>query len=255
MNTRRDVYLKNLGVGEIWHLRQVATADVFAESQPVSSASVYQNLAPVDITVSSDVSHATWGKLHFDVQQCQACPLCAQYGKGVLETAPDTPSIFVVSDWSMSVQAAQEDPILQKKALLMQNILAALSALLSGDASSQKKPASLSIYHTSLLKAQIVQASQVNFDVAAERGALQCVDFLRRQIELVRPQVLLVFGERVGQVLLGAKSTGLTEMRRTPSTYEGIPVIVTHDIQFLLNSPEFKYQVWQDICSVKRFIA
>lgn len=248
MNNVRDIYLNNLGLGEIWQLRQVSVIDAVDESPRVEIA---QPAAQMSSSAIPDVLPTPWQKLQLDVQLCQACTLCAQYGKGEVVVNTEASSILVLSDWSKPNVSTHSDPILQKIETLMRNILSALSTLLAQPRQSPQAPASGAIYHASLLKAQLVQDSQLRFDATAESGARHCVELLRRQIALLQPRILLVFGERVGQILLGDDTISLAEMRRTPAKYAGIPVIVTYDAQHILNFPESKYEVWQDLCRIQ----
>ena len=248
MNNVHDIYLENLGVGEIWQLRQASVVDGVEDSPHLEIA---QSAAPMSASAIPDVLPTPWQKLQLDVQLCQACTLCAQYGKGEVAINTATSPILVLSDWSKPNISTHSDPIVQKIETLMSNVLSALSTLLAQPRQSHQTPASGAIYHASLLKAQLMQDSQLRFDATAESGARQCVELLRRQIALLQPRILLVFGERVGQILLGDDAISLAEMRRTPAKYAGIPVVVTYDAQHLLNFPESKYEVWQDLCRIQ----
>jgi uracil-DNA glycosylase family 4 len=235
MSDMRDYYLKNLGVGEIWQLRQtVLPASPTMPDVAASSATLDgEQLTP-------------WRKMQSELQQCQVCSLCARFGKGALGIGDATASILVIADWSVSDQLAQLEPVLQQSEKLMLNMLAALLA--DGAQASTK----LSVYRTSLLKAQLSEPSQMTFDEAASDAARLCMNFLHQQIKLVQPRVLLVFGEHLGRILLGVDAENQIKMRQEQHAYQGIPVIVTHDAHFVLTHPESKSEVWQDLCRVKR---
>jgi uracil-DNA glycosylase family 4 len=249
MSEMRDYYLKNLGVGEVWQLRQAVNS---ALKEPVAELEVIA-AAPIKAMTSTrdDVLLNPWQKMQAELQQCQACSLCAKFGKGVIGTGEATASILVISDWSTSENLAQLDPALQQSEKLMLNML---NALLAGDAKTNLTSAKLSVYRTSILKAQISDFSQTKFDEITFDASRLCMSFLIKQINLVQPQLVLVFGEHLGRILLDLENDGVS-IRHIQHVYQGIPVVVTHDVHFLLARPESKYDVWQDLCRVKHLLA
>nr|WP_314861285.1 uracil-DNA glycosylase family protein [uncultured Undibacterium sp.] len=252
MSEMRDYYLKNLGIGEVWQLRQPLKSNLeepIAESEVIAVATT----APITALISStDVTQFNpWHKLQAELQQCQACSLCEKFGKGVLGTGDATASILVIADWSVSDKSAQLDPALQQSEKLILNML---NALFADDVQTKQSTAKRSIYRTSILKAQISDLSQTRFDGVATDAARLCLNFLFKQISLVQPQIVLVFGEQMGQMFLGIDADGI-DMRQMHHVYQGIPVVVTHDAHFLLTHPESKYDVWQDLCKVKHLMS
>ncbi len=82
-----------------------------------------------------------------------------------------------------------------------------------------------------------------------EAGA--CKPFLSGQLEAVRPKVIVALGrcaaENLGQVDPGGRG-----WRGRWGEYEGVPVMSTYHPAFLLRSPQFKRQVWDDLKDVLR---
>lgn len=79
-----------------------------------------------------------------------------------------------------------------------------------------------------------------------------CEPFLRRQLDIVRPRVIVTLGRFASQLLTG-RTEGIKEMRgRNYAVLPGwevadTPVVPTFHPSFLLRSPEFKPQCWEDI--------
>jgi uracil-DNA glycosylase len=84
-----------------------------------------------------------------------------------------------------------------------------------------------------------------------------CLPFLRRQIELVDPDVLVCLGGPSAQALLGVK--GITRVRgRWFSYHTGtreIRAIATFHPAFLLRSPLQKRLAWRDFLAIKKALA
>jgi uracil-DNA glycosylase family 4 len=76
-----------------------------------------------------------------------------------------------------------------------------------------------------------------------------CSPFLRRQIALVRPEVIVALGKFAAQTLLQTK-TPITRLRGQWYAYEGVPLMPTLHPAYLLRNPGDKKLVWQDIKSV-----
>jgi uracil-DNA glycosylase family 4 len=73
-----------------------------------------------------------------------------------------------------------------------------------------------------------------------------CIGFVKQQIAVIRPKVIVTLGNVPTQNLLGTKQ-GITKMRGKWQEYEGIPVMPTFHPSYLLRSPGEKGKVWEDI--------
>ncbi len=80
-----------------------------------------------------------------------------------------------------------------------------------------------------------------------ELGA--CEPFLIKQLQAIRPQVIVALGNVAVKTLLKTKA-GITSLRGAWQTYQGIPLIPTFHPAYLLRVPGDKKLVWQDIKKV-----
>ncbi|MBM4265171.1 MAG: uracil-DNA glycosylase [Deltaproteobacteria bacterium] len=76
-----------------------------------------------------------------------------------------------------------------------------------------------------------------------------CSPFLARQIDLVRPDVIVALGKFAAQTLLET-ATPITQLRGRWHEYRGIPLMPTFHPAHLLRNPAFKREVWEDIKQV-----
>jgi len=85
-----------------------------------------------------------------------------------------------------------------------------------------------------------------------------CLPFIRRQIELADPDILVCLGGPAAQTLLGVKD-GITRMRGRWFPYDTgsreIRAIATFHPAFLLRSPLQKRFAWRDFLSIKKALA
>jgi uracil-DNA glycosylase len=75
-----------------------------------------------------------------------------------------------------------------------------------------------------------------------------CSPYLKTQLEVVAPKVIVALG-RVAAENLGCAIPGRT-WRGIWGTYEGVPVMPTYHPAYLLRSPEMKRPVWEDLQKV-----
>jgi DNA polymerase len=76
-----------------------------------------------------------------------------------------------------------------------------------------------------------------------------CRPFLERQIDLIKPTVIVALGKTAAISLLGLnEETSLASLRGESHSYQGFPVVVTYHPAYLLRKPEDKAKSWRDLC-------
>lgn len=78
-----------------------------------------------------------------------------------------------------------------------------------------------------------------------------CSPYLHRQLELIRPRVILAMGKPAARALLGSNAS-LNELRGKVHRYRGIPLIVTYHPAALLRNPHWKRPTWDDVRIARR---
>ena len=76
-----------------------------------------------------------------------------------------------------------------------------------------------------------------------------CRPYIRKQIELVRPRVIVALG-RFGLQSLTGKSYAITAIRGSWLEYEGVKMMPTFHPSYLLRNPAAKKDVWNDMKKV-----
>ena len=86
-----------------------------------------------------------------------------------------------------------------------------------------------------------------------ERAA--CSPFLHRQLELIKPKVLIAWGKPAAITLLNAPgTTSLADLRQKVHRYRGIPLVVTYHPAALLRNPNWKPATWDDVRIARRIL-
>lgn len=80
-----------------------------------------------------------------------------------------------------------------------------------------------------------------------------CMPFLRRQIALVRPKVLVALGSTATKGLLRTERL-ISQLRGRWTTFEGIPLMPTFHPSYLLRMPAAKRDAWADLLLVLKHL-
>ena len=80
-----------------------------------------------------------------------------------------------------------------------------------------------------------------------------CSPYLLRQVELIRPKVILALGTFAAQTLLDTK-VAIGKLRGALHWYHGTPLIATYHPAALLRNPGWKKPTWEDVKLVRRIL-
>lgn len=195
-----------------------------------------------------DMAHMDWAGLSQAVAICQACPLCAGRRAPVFGAMP----VATQADW-LVVGDPPEDaderagmPFADQVGLLLDNMLKAVGVTRL-DAHAPR-PAAQTAYLTHVVKCRPALPTALQPQYLAA-----CESYLKREMALVQPKVILALGRAAAQTLLRESapqlsSTPLGKLRGQIYHYQGIPVVVSYPPSYLLRTPQEKARTWADLC-------
>ena len=173
---------------------------------------------------------ADWPALKAEVRDCTLCAIrksCTQTVFGVGDES---------ADWLLVGEApgAEEDrlgePFVGQAGRLLDSMLAALG-LKRGE----------NVYIANVLKCR--PPGNRN----PEPGEVgNCSPYLKRQIALIRPKLILAMGRFAAQTLLNSDAT-IGSLRGAVHAYEGVPLVVTYHPAYLLRNLPDKAKAWADL--------
>jgi DNA polymerase len=176
------------------------------------------------------------------VAACTACALAGSRRQTVFGTGHPQAHWLVVGEAPGAEEDARGEPFVGAAGQLLDAMLAALDLTRAGDGDDGDIPLARRVYIANTLKCR----PPANRNPApAELAA--CEPFLRRQIELLRPRIVLAMGRFAVQALLGS-SEPLGRLRGRVHRVEGVPLVVTYHPAYLLRSPLDKAKAWDDLC-------
>jgi uracil-DNA glycosylase len=179
-----------------------------------------------------------WPTLQLTAQACQACQLCTGRKHSVFGTPAAQPADWlIVGDPPTESDEAAGAPFTGDEGVLLGNMLKAMGLGVE------------QVTLTSSVKCRTEGQSTGAPELA------QCEAYLRRQVALTRPKMILAMGRYAAQALLAQTVSNpvppLGQLRGAVHRYQGIPVVVTYSPANLLRSPADKAKAWADVCLAK----
>lgn len=215
-------------------------------------------------TLPQGIDGMDWPKLQATVSDCQACVMCLGRRAPVLAAPADS----LRADWLVlgeppdDAQERAGEPFVDDAGVLLDNMLKAVgvrrylpcdaAGTTYNEAVADAAPPVPDPAHTAYLS--LVLKCRPALPTAPDAQALAaCAHYLRREIALVQPKVILAMGRLAMQVLLSQDhpqglKLPLGKLRGQVWHYQGVPVVVTYPPAYLLRNGQDKARAWQDLC-------
>jgi uracil-DNA glycosylase family 4 len=181
--------------------------------------------------VAGDIGLLEWDALAQTVAECRACTLCNGRRNTVFGVGDRQADWLIVGEAPGENDDLQGEPFMGQAGLLLDNMLRAL-----GLNRKQK------VYITNVLKCR----PPGNRNPEPQEVA-QCEPFLRRQVELLQPRVILAMGRFAVQAMLQSNEP-IGKLRGQVHRYNGVPLVVTYHPAYLLRNLADKGKAWADLC-------
>ena len=178
-----------------------------------------------------------WSALAARAGVCSACALSVNRTRPVWGS-----SAAIDADWVVVGDAPDDDddqagtPFAGPAGALLDNMLAAMRL------GRTEGPRERRVYVTQSVKCRTPGRRPPEADELA-----RCAPFLGRELELVRPRLILALGRAAAQALLGGTEP-LGKLRGRVHRHGEAAVVVTYHPGHLLRHPEDKAAAWDDLC-------
>ena len=189
---------------------------------------------------ASPITSEHWGSaaslesLNESICTCLKCPLGHTRTRFVFGTGNPAATLMVIGEAPGADEDAQGEPFVGRAGQLLNKILEAIG-FKRGD-----------VYICNILKCR----PPGNRKPLAEEVEL-CIPYLRKQIALVKPKVILALGLTAAENLLSTTES-LSRLRGRVLQYEGTPLMVTYHPAALLRNPNWKRPTWEDVQALRK---
>jgi uracil-DNA glycosylase family 4 len=250
---RREAILKELNLYPLWRLREgsgeaagsPAVAPVQAAAKPEAAA---QKMPADPVAAQAEITAAPqtdeqvarreeliaalpWPELKAVVRDCTACGLRAGCTQTVLGVGDEKARWLFVGEGPGADEDIQGEPFVGQAGKLLDAMLLSIKLKRGRD-----------VYIANIVKCRPPNNRTPEADEIAT-----CLPYLKRQIALIKPEIIVALGKTAATSLLGREAT-LGSLRGQVHQFQGIPLIVTYHPAYLLRTPLDKAKAWEDLC-------
>jgi uracil-DNA glycosylase family 4 len=253
MSLPREEILKELELLPVWRPRtptpktqqaaepamEIAATPAAADTPTAPMADITETPTQETIVPPSfrkaEIAEMDWETLKAAVEACEACSLASTRTQTVFGVGDRNAEWLFVGEAPGAEEDRRGEPFVGQAGKLLDNMLAAIS-LRRGD----------NVYIANVLKCRPPE----NRDPHGEE-VVKCDPFLKRQVELIKPRLIVAMGRFAAQSLLSTDSA-IGALRGKLHDYNGVPVIVTYHPAYLLRNLNDKAKAWEDLCYARR---
>lgn len=210
-----------MGLTPLWRLREAAPSSRAAPVAPDAGAASRDGL----------IARMDWAELKASVAACTACRLARTRTQTVFGVGDEQADWLFVGEGPGAEEDARGEPFVGQAGKLLDNMLAAIG-LRRGQ----------NVYIANIVKCR----PPGNRNPEPEECAA-CAPYLARQIELIRPRLVVALGKVAAKNLLG-HDAAIASLRGKLHQAHGTPLIVTYHPAYLLRNLPDKAKAWEDLC-------
>ena len=184
---------------------------------------------PVSETVVNEGD--SWADLRQRVAKCQQCELHQGRTQTVFGVGNHNADWLIIGEAPGAEEDRQGEPFVGRAGKLLNSMLFACG-----------------MQREQVFIANILKCRPPNNRDPKPEEVVACSSYLKEQIDLLQPKIILAVGRIAAQNLMQTE-TPIGKMRGQRYQYAdtGIPVVVTYHPAYLLRSPREKRKAWQDL--------
>ncbi|MCI0653886.1 MAG: uracil-DNA glycosylase [Methylococcaceae bacterium] len=228
-------YLEAMGI-QVWQTR-LPIAGMQIISKEASTPDIPEIRRDKDLASNSAslpdadeiTSQIRWKKLESCVASCTACELHATRTQTVFGTGSHTAKWMVIGEAPGASEDQQGKPFVGRAGQLLTEMLRAVG-----------------LEREEVFIANILKCRPPNNRDPEPDEVESCEGFLKQQVAMVKPKIILAAGRIAAQNLLKT-DTPISRLRGRVHRYADIPLVVVYHPAYLLRSPLEKRKAWEDL--------
>jgi uracil-DNA glycosylase family 4 len=178
----------------------------------------------------------TLGEVREELGDCQRCKLARTRTHLVFGEGSPRAALMFIGEGPGEEEDLQGLPFVGAAGQLLNNLLSKLG-----------------LNREAVYIANVVKCRPPGNRVPEADETAACLPFLKKQIEAIRPRVIVTLGRVATQALLVTKAP-LTRVRGRWQRYGKIPVMPTFHPSYLLRSPQERRKTWEDMQQVMELL-
>jgi uracil-DNA glycosylase len=247
LDSRQRAMLAEMGVRVYEHVgREPAAASAVAPVLATASGRPTQVVTVTAIGAAAAVTAAPrvetgrmdWDALAQAVASCRACPACTGNAEPLFGSGDIHADWLIVGEPPDENEQAEGAPFVAEAGVLLDNMLKALGL----DRRTK-------VFLTNIMKCRLPGSRNPTPEELA-----QCELIFRRQVQLLKPKIIVVMGRFAVPAVLGTTEP-IGKLRGRAHQYQGVPVMVTYHPAYLLRNLADKAKAWTDLCLARELMA
>ena len=199
------------------------------EDQPIPPRKPFPSAPAISDAVPASDRAAALQLIRDEIGDCTRCALHKGRNKLVFGDGSPSARLMFVGEGPGADEDAQGLPFVGKAGQLLNNMISAMG-----------------LRREDVYIANVVKCRPPGNRVPEPEEGATCTPFLFRQIDVIRPEVLVALGATAATWLLGARQP-LAGLRGRVHSVRGTKLIVTYHPAYLLRDPRQKKEAWADL--------
>ena len=167
------------------------------------------------------------------IQNCTLCKLCEQRTQVVFGTGNPEAELVFVGEGPGADEDRQGIPFVGRAGMLLTDMIEKGMRIKRSE-----------VYICNVVKCRPPGNRNPELDEVAT-----CEPFLKKQLEIIQPRVIVALGKFAAQTLLQT-TIPISKLRGIWAEYKGIPVLPTFHPAYLMRNPNDKVKAWEDLKKV-----
>ncbi len=218
---------------QLRELELLAVTKLYGFAQPV--AATIEQPAAESPQKASAVSTMDWPQLREAAAACTACVLCKQRKQAVFGVGNESAPWLFIGEGPGADEDEQGEPFVGQAGRLLDSMMAAIGIRRGREA----------------YIANVVKCRPPGNRTPTLEEAAACAPFLDRQVDLIRPKLIVALGKTAAMRLLQTEAS-LGSLRGQLHRYRGTPLVVTYHPAYLLRNLPDKAKAWEDLLFARR---
>ncbi len=167
-----------------------------------------------------------------EIRACRACVLCEKRKQAVPGVGDPCARLMFVGEGPGEDEDRRGEPFVGKAGQLLDRMILAMG-----------------LRRQDVYIANIVKCRPPGNRTPDPREIISCLPYLRRQVEIIRPEVICALGAVASRTVLDT-TLPIGRLRGRFGEFQGIPVLPTFHPAYLLRNPADKRLAWEDLQKV-----
>jgi len=189
-----------------------------------------------DLFTADELATRNLAEIATIISECERCRLCRSRNNTVPGEGPQDARLVVVGEGPGAREDETGRPFVGRAGELLTDILKAID-----------------LEREAVYICNIVKCRPPSNRTPRQEEIDACVPYLYRQLDIVRPDVILAMGGTAVSTLLERKQS-LGSFRGKVHSFRGMPLVATYHPAALLRNPNWKRPTWDDVRIARRIL-